>query len=316
MFSPTKCDRSPLARTALVGALALADCGLVACTKREPAEKPPAPFVPPDAAPARPSMRSAGPDDLLALAKAWVAEHDRLDPSMAIEVAGGATEAGITALLKGTAELAFAHRKMTAEEAATFARANGGKAPRETVGAFEALCVYVNGANPLDTVTVEQLRQLYREGGRVTKWADLGVKRLGGPKGAAAGKLARLRVSPVSDHFREALLGEGATEKVGTLEMNDVDAVIAMVAASPDAIACAPCRPTAAAKVLKITGDPGAAVAPTTTEIGEGRYPLARPVLIQTAGTPSPPVQRYLDWLLSETGQQVVERAGYVRGKP
>jgi phosphate transport system substrate-binding protein len=316
MLFATKKVLIPVARTALWGALAVACADLAGCKKPTPVEVPAAP-VPVDTAPEKSTIRSVGPDGLLPLARAWIAEHDRLDPSISFEVAAGGAEPGATALAKGTADLAYALRKATPDEADAFAKAGGGKPPKETVAGFEALCVYVNNVNPLDTLGVEQLRQIFRAGGGVNKWADLGVKRLGGAKGADNGKLARVRLSPASAYFREVVLGDGAAEKPGALEMNDVDAVIAMVAASPGALACAPCRPTAAAKLLKIAATPGAPGVPATAaEIGEGRYPLARPLWLQTAAQPPAPVQRYLDWVLSETGQQIVERAGFVRRAP
>ena len=41
-------------------------------------------------------------------------------------------------------------------------------------------------------------------------------------------------------------------------------------------------------------------------------YPLARSLLIYTLGEPQGEVKRYLDWILSPGGQQIVQATGYV----
>ena len=41
-------------------------------------------------------------------------------------------------------------------------------------------------------------------------------------------------------------------------------------------------------------------------------YPLARSLHVYTLGEPEGAVKKYIDWILSDAGQKVVERAGYV----
>ena len=40
-------------------------------------------------------------------------------------------------------------------------------------------------------------------------------------------------------------------------------------------------------------------------------YPIARPLLMYTAGTPEPKVKAYLDWILSDEGQNILLEEGY-----
>ena len=42
------------------------------------------------------------------------------------------------------------------------------------------------------------------------------------------------------------------------------------------------------------------------------RYPIARPLLIYTLGEPAGELKKYIDWILSDAGQAVVEKSGYV----
>ena len=45
-------------------------------------------------------------------------------------------------------------------------------------------------------------------------------------------------------------------------------------------------------------------------------YPLARSLLIYTAGDPEGAIKSYLEWILSPAGQKIVEESGYVPVPP
>lgn len=60
-------------------------------------------------------------------------------------------------------------------------------------------------------------------------------------------------------------------------------------------------------KLLSIDG-----VAPTKENIQNGTYPLVSEFYAITAGTENQNVQKLIDWILSEEGQAMVEKVGYV----
>lgn len=60
-------------------------------------------------------------------------------------------------------------------------------------------------------------------------------------------------------------------------------------------------------KLLNIDG-----VAPTNDTIRSGEYPLVRDIYAVTAGTDNPNVHPFIDWIVSEEGQQLLEKSGYV----
>ena len=60
-------------------------------------------------------------------------------------------------------------------------------------------------------------------------------------------------------------------------------------------------------KLLSIDG-----VAPTKENIQNGTYPLVSEFYAITAGTENHNVQKLIDWILSEEGQVMVEKVGYV----
>ncbi len=67
-----------------------------------------------------------------------------------------------------------------------------------------------------------------------------------------------------------------------------------------------------------VTGQPKLAVLavdgvlPTPQSIGDGSYPMARPLLLVSDGAPAGPAKTFVDYLLSAKGQEVVRRHGYL----
>jgi phosphate transport system substrate-binding protein len=69
--------------------------------------------------------------------------------------------------------------------------------------------------------------------------------------------------------------------------------------------------------MLKVTSTPGSpAVAPTVAAVHDKTYPLARSLHLYTLGEPQGAVKQYIDWILSDAGQKVVEDSGYVPVPP
>ena len=125
------------------------------------------------AANARTEIQNKGSDTLVNVAQAWAEAYQTVDPSVAVAVSGGGSGTGIAALLNGTVDLANASRQIKSKEM-DLATKSGIK-PVEHVVGFDALAVFLHGANPANAMTVEQLREIYKRGGSYTKWTDLGL---------------------------------------------------------------------------------------------------------------------------------------------
>ena len=63
-------------------------------------------------------------------------------------------------------------------------------------------------------------------------------------------------------------------------------------------------------KVSNKKGEPG--IEPGTDVARTGKYPIARKLYLYTAGEPTGEVKAYIDWILSPTGQKIVEQEGFV----
>jgi phosphate transport system substrate-binding protein len=63
---------------------------------------------------------------------------------------------------------------------------------------------------------------------------------------------------------------------------------------------------------LALKDDAGNVVLPTTENIAKRKYPMSRPLFLLTDGEPSGVTKTFIDFVLSERGQQLVRRHGYL----
>ena len=260
---------------------------------------------------AKASIQVKGSDTMVNLAQAWAEEYQKVAPDVAVEVSGGGSGQGIAALIRGTIDIADCSRNMKPEEIAQ-ATKNTGRTPKEIVVAYDALAVYVHRDNPLDEITFEQLAQIFAEGGRITKWSDLGVK-IPGTSSDDIVRVSRQSSSGTYEFFREHVLNK-RDYKLGSRDMNGSKEVVELVSSTPTAIGYSGMGyATAGVKMLRVTRKAGeTAYAPTVQNTLNKTYPISRSLLVYTLGEPKGPVKLYIDWMLSDAGQKVVEASGYV----
>ena len=55
---------------------------------------------------------------------------------------------------------------------------------------------------------------------------------------------------------------------------------------------------------------------PSMKSAEDGTYPLSRPLMMVTRGQPTGVVSTYLEWVLSDTGQCILEEVGYATVRP
>ncbi|HTM44401.1 MAG TPA: phosphate ABC transporter substrate-binding protein [Polyangiaceae bacterium] len=259
------------------------------------------------------SIQNIGSDTMVNLAQAWAEQYAKVVPGVSVEVSGGGSGVGIAALINGTADIANASRKMEPEETAK-AKQSTGKEPTEFTVGFDGLAVYVNKANPLEQISIEELGEIYREGGKFDTWSDVGVKSIPGAKDSKIIRVSRQNNSGTYAYFRETVVGKKADYKSGSLDMNGSKDVVDLVARTPGAIGYSGLGyATPEVKILKVSakkGDPG--VMPSIPTVLDKSYPIARPLFMYTPGAPTAEVKKYLDWIMSDAGQKIVEQTGYV----
>jgi len=260
----------------------------------------------------RAAIQNIGSDTMVNLAQAWAEAYAAFAPNLSIEVSGGGSGVGVAALLNGTADIANCSRRIEPKEVDK-ARASG-KQPREFLVGYDGLAIYVHKNNPLSQISLEELSEIYREGGKIERWAQLGATPIPGTRSDQIIRVSRQNNSGTYAYFRETVAGKKADFKLGSLDMNGSKEVVELVGRTPGAIGYSGLGyATPAVKVLKVSlkkGQP--AVAPSIESVHEKAYPISRPLYMYTPGEPTPRVRNYLDWILSDAGQAIVKETGYV----
>jgi phosphate transport system substrate-binding protein len=263
-----------------------------------------------DGAGHRTVLLNRGSDTMINIAQAWAEEYAHVAPAVSVEVAGGGSGVGIAALIDGTVQIANSSRPMKpAERDAT--RASRGADAVQHITGYDALVVYVHEANPIQSMSLDQLQGVFAEDGGVARWSELGVRNDACPRDTIV-RISRQSSSGTYDFFREVALGK-RDFKMGTLELNGSKEVVDLVAHTPCAIGYSGMGyATPSVKMVALSGDDGPAVAPSVRTTLDRSYPIARPLYMYTVGQPEGDTKRYLEWIQSPPGQRIVAAVGYV----
>ena len=254
-------------------------------------------------------LQNKGSDTLVNVAQAWAEEYSKVNPNCAVAVTGGGSGTGISAMINGTVDIANSSRSMKGKEK-DMAMENGVEPIEFTVG-YDALAVYVHKDNPITSITIEQLKAIYGEGGAVEKWSDLGITMPEGAKDEII-RVSRQNNSGTYVYFREAVLGKTGDYKLGSLDMHGSKDVVDLVEKTPSSIGYSGLAyATDHLKVVPVAKGDEAAVMPTVDTAIDRSYPIARPLFMYTAGQPEGATKEYMDWILSDVGQQIILKKGY-----
>ncbi len=242
-----------------------------------------------------------GSDTLVILAQRWAEGFMAQHPGTAVQVSGGGSGTGIAALINGTTDIANSSRPIKDSEKAQVRQARGADA-HETAVALDALAVYVERSNPVQSLTFAQLKDIFR--GKITKWSDVG-----GPD------------RPIVLYSRENNSGTYAYFKEHVLEDEDfaptaqtlpgTAAVINAVSRDPNGIGYGGIAYAEGVRLVPVAREGEAPVEPSMENATSGKYPLSRFLYVYTAGQPSGVAAQYIEYVLSSAGQQVVEGVGY-----
>ncbi len=178
--------------------------------------------------------------------------------------------------------------------------------------ALDAFVFLLNARNPVETLTIGQIRDIYS--GRIVNW-----RQAGGPD-AAIRPYQRNRNSGSQELMQKLVMKERAMIKAPDLLVEtlmsttfltvdqDVQGIGYSVYYYQEHMA--PPGPTKACAVDSVL--------PTSETIRSGQYPLVTDVyvVIRRDLPPEHPARRLRDWLLSPTGQRMVEQTGYVAVSP
>lgn len=242
-------------------------------------------------------------DDFMEEHKTWNKVDPALpDEAIVIFVSTGGSGFGVKGVLDGTFDIGLVARDLKEEERASVSEGVCYKV------AVDALTIAVHPDNPVTQVrpnlTTDELRRIFA--GEIRTWSDLDpglpnqsiVLAVRDPGGGASQVFDEcvMHGTPVS---ADALQLPSMGALAGKV-MDNVNAIgyvsLGLVRQNPDRLA-----------VLDVDG-----VSPTMENIVGGEYKIGRPLLVVTKNEPTGPMRLFLDYVLSERGQKVLEGMGFV----
>jgi phosphate transport system substrate-binding protein len=254
-------------------------------------------------------IQNKGSDTLVNVALAWAEKYQQLHADIRISVTGGGSGTGIAALINGTVDLANASRKITSGEMDE-AQKNGIH-PTEFIVARDAIGVIVNPHNPVQTLTLKQISDIYT--GRIQNWNEVGGE------DRPIVRLSRETNSGTHVYFLETVIRLGSKKNkdifsADTLLLPSSEGIISEVRDNPNAIGYDGLGYiTPEVKVVSVApanGKPG--VMPSIETVNAKQYPISRDLYMYTAKEPSGAIKTYLDWILSPEAQAIVKELGFV----
>jgi phosphate transport system substrate-binding protein len=157
--------------------------------------------------------------------------------------------------------------------------------------AYDSLTVIVHPGNPVNDLTLVQLRDIFQGG--TFDWTPFGGTGEVLPVSREAGSTAR-------QLFEERVMSDRAVTQNAVLK-SSTQAVVDYVARTPGAIGYAPIsQADARVKVISLEG-----VSPNPTTAARGQYVLSSPLYLVARAEPQGDLREFVGWLLGD-GQDVL----------
>lgn len=227
------------------------------------------------------------------IAEQFMAEH----PGTIVTVQTCGANQGIKALIVGTCQIAMGTNEIP-EELEKLARANNVKLKRTDVYR-DAIAVIVNPANPIRSLTLKQIRDIFR--GAVTNWQEVGGS------DAPIEVLTPHATSAAYEVFKRRVLGDESviTPKAAVIDSRQVKERLSVTSITYVGLSQA-----ANLGLPEMTVD---GVSPSTATVQSGKYPIVREMsLYQLAPSTTLGDQVVEYFLAPDKGQKFIAKAGNV----
>jgi len=221
------------------------------------------------------------------LAEAFMAENTEVT----IEVQGGGSSVGVTSAGEGTVDIGDASRNVKDSEFETF--------PELQVYtiAYDGIAIVTNPDLDLPSLSIEQVQKIFS--GEITNYSEVG-----GPD-AEIIVVSREEGSGTRAAFEELVMEANDSEAVITenaILQQSNGQIRTTVSTTPDTIGYLSFGfLDESINTVEIND-----VEPSVANVKNSSYPIFRPLNMLTNGEPSALAQAFLDFILSEMGQEIV----------
>ena len=247
------------------------------------------------------TITEKGSDTMILLCQKWAEKFGATHPDIQIQATGGGSGTGISALINNTTDIATASRPMKPAEREQI-KAKFNSEVVEFAVARDAIAIYVSRDNPVDSLSMAQLRDIYL--GKTKNWKDVG-----GPD-APIILYGRENSSGTYEFFKEHVL-EKADFPSNTQTLQGTAAIVSAVGKDPKGIGYGGAAYTASGvKQVKLAGKQGSAMIPTLENVKDNSYALSRNLYFYLREKPTGALDTYIEWVLGPEGQAAVKEAG------
>ncbi len=247
------------------------------------------------------SVTIKGSDTLVRLGQRWAEEYMKQNPGTVVQVSGGGSGTGIAALLNGTTDVCEASRDMKEKEYKLAERK--GITPYRVSVALDGIAVFLHTDNPVDVLTIAQLKGIYT--GSITNW-----KEVGGPDKQII-IYGRENNSGTYAFFKKRVMNkEDYADRCQTLP--GTAAVVNAVSYDVNGIGYGGIAWAKGVKFAKVQDGDKNPIEPSVESVSNGSYPISRDLYWFFNGKPTGELKKMLNWCLSAEGQKVSESIDYV----
>ncbi len=266
------------------------------------------------------NLSSVGSDTLANLMTLWAEEYKRQYPSVNIQIQAAGSSTAPPALTEGTSNLGPMSRKMKDKELEAFENKYGYK-PTAIPVAIDALAVYVHKDNPIKGLSIPQLDAIFSSTNKCGNAGSIDAWGLAGLEGAWKARdiqiFGRNSVSGTYGYFKKRALCKGDFKNTVN-EQPGSASVVQSVSTSINGIGYSGIGyKTASVRAVPLSKKPaGKMVLATAENAAAGIYPLSRYLYVYVNKAPNKPLSplegEFMKMVLSQSGQQVVVKDGYI----
>jgi phosphate transport system substrate-binding protein len=244
------------------------------------------------------------------LPMAEAAEILRAEQKLDIQIdTQGGSAGGISSLGDGLVQIGMSSKPLTEDDQKKYPRVafHPIHIGEDAVALIVSRDVWESGVR---AITKEQARAIYD--GKITNWKELGGK---------SQRIAFFNKEPgrgTWEVFVQWVYGSAkAAPQVSYREVGGNEEARNKVSSTRGGLSQLSASWADGKKVfaLGLKLEDGTVVLPTKENIASGKYPLSRPLYLLTNGEPQGVVKTFTDFVLSQRGQEIVAKHGYLRLK-
>ena len=242
-----------------------------------------------------------GSDTMVILAQKWAEVYMTKNPATAIQVTGGGSGVGLSALINGSTDIATSSRPLKQSELEKI-KGRYGTLGVEIACAKDGITIYFNKANPVNELSLKQLSDIYS--GKITNWKDVGGN------DANIRLYGRENSSGTYVYFKDNVVKKDYALTCQSLP--GTAAIVNAVKKDKNGIGYGGAAFDTGVKDCKVKkDDKSPALVANEETIRNKTYPITRYLYMYLASRPTGETKKFIDWMLSAEGQKITSQVGY-----